>query len=224
MYIQQVVRMARSGELQNLGLQEDESVVADYINLGLIELYKRFPIKTEEVVITIGESGDNYEMINDSTYRMPDNFMYLVAAYGEIDDGSDQLVDVLPINEEDNMYSINTISWDTVQIPTATIGARISLIYIASPDLISYDDSTGNWTIGSTTAADVKVPLPPQMIEALLHYVGYRGHASVNGEINSENSTHYTRFEASCARIEQLGLFTQDDMSTDVRYGIRGMV
>ena len=45
MTVQEVIDMAKFGELRNLklGVLEDRAIVS-YINLGLIELYKRFTL------------------------------------------------------------------------------------------------------------------------------------------------------------------------------------
>ena len=204
MTVNEVISLANGGELKGLAVKGDQETIVGYINLGLIELYKRFPISTKEFVIAL----------NDGTeiYTMPDDFMYVVAAYGEVEEGSDDIVSILAINEEDNPLSINTVSWNQVQIPVPLEGSYISLIYVASPTIL---------TVNELTAV---VPIAPQMLEALLHYIGYRGHSSVNGEIQAENSTHYTRFDASCARIETLGLVTSDDLNMNSKFSSRGFV
>ena len=204
MTINDVITLAQGGELKGLAVKSDNETIVGYINLGLIELYKRFPIKTNEYIITLTEDTE--------IYTMPDDFMYIVAAYGEVDAYSDDTVNILAINEEDNPLSINTINWNQIQIPVNIDGEYISLIYAASPEFLSVDDLTAT------------VPIPPQMVEALLHYMGYRAHSSVNGEIQAENSTHYTRFDASCARISTLGLFTSDDLNMDRKFSSRGFV
>jgi hypothetical protein len=67
------------------------------------------------------------------------------------------------------------------------------------------------------------IPLPPQYIEALFNYVGYRGHGSVTGDIKTENNTHYMRFEKSCNTIEAMGLILTEDL-VSYKFGNRGFV
>lgn len=204
MTVQNVIDLARNGELKNIAVRDDVSAVLGFINLGMIELYKRFPIKTEEHIIELQDGVD--------VYTMPDDFMWIVAAYDEVDEDSEAYVKVMPINEEDNPLSLNTIAWNKVQLPVSILNAYISVIYVAAPPVF--------------TEADLaeELPLPPQMVEALLHYIGYRGHGSVDGNIQAENSTHYQRFEASCQRIRQEGMITPDDLNMDGRLGDRGFV
>jgi hypothetical protein len=210
MTINQVITLAKKGELKNLAqaANDTETIVA-YINLGLLELYKRFPLSIKEHLITLSDDTEIYDM--------PRDFMWIVAAYGEVAADDTQIVNQLPINEEDNPLSVNTVSYNQVQIPVNVEGEHISLIYVASPPYILYDADTETFSyvdIEGDEQTIVDVPLPAQMIEALLHYIGYRAHGSLTGELNAEHTTHYVRFEASCTRVEQRGMFTNDDMST----------
>lgn len=214
MTLQNVIDLAKNGPLKNVAVKNDIDAVIGYINLGLIELYKRFPIDTEEVIITLGQDGDtenDYTMISDTVYQMPDNFMYLIAAYEEVDDSSLITTKQVPINEEENPYSINTISWNKLQVPVATDGSYLSLIYASSPQY---------FTEAETTEI---VPLPMQLIEPLLAYLGYQGHASVSAAEN-ENNVHYQRFEMSCNKVKELGIFTTDDLDMSGKWETGGFV
>ena len=208
MTVREVMDLARNGELKQVAAGQDDGTVLGFINLGLIELYKRFPLKVEELLI---ELQDEVEI-----YDLPADCMYVIAAYGEVDEQSTDIVNILPVNEEDNPLSVNTIAWNKVQVPLSAAGSYVSIVYAAGPELIVED--------GADAYLDAEVPLPMQMIEALLHYMGYRAHGSVNGAIQTETQSHYNRFEASCQRIEATGLLTSDDMSTLKRFSTRGFV
>lgn len=194
MTIQDVIDLAVKGELKKLAVKDDVDSIVSFINLGLIELYKRFPLDTEEVVIALGQATvptDAYQMVSNTIYEMPSDLMYIIGAYEE--DGSE-----ININKEDDPFSIMTISWNKIQVPVATVGANIGVVYVKTPTFLS--------------SADVaeELPLPVQLVEALLHYIGYRGHGSIDGNIQAENNTHYQRFEASINRAKMLGVVTQD--------------
>ena len=192
--------MAKAGELKNLVLDTDTILAA--LNLGIIELYKRFPLRVEEAIVTLGNK-EYYKMDGtDPDVDMPTDapYMWIVSAYGEVPMGCDVCVNELPINDEDNLLSINTVNWCTIQVPASIDNETISLIYVAAPVLL--------------TAGDLNktLPIPPQLYEALLHYVGYRAHGALDGNIQAENSTHYQRFEASCQRAKESGMYTTDSM------------
>jgi len=204
MTVQELIDMATYGEVSNLSVKDNNNALVSYINLGLIELYKRFPLDSKEIVIALSTGVDIYDM--------PDDTMWLVAAYGEVDAKSDELVNVLPINEEDNPLSVNAVNWNQVQIPNSLDGSYVSIIYVASPVLVNVENLSSS------------LPIPAQLIESLLHYVGYRAHGAMNGELQSESTSHYQRFEASCKRIEGNGMFTSDDLSMRKRIIDRGFV
>lgn len=202
MTIQEIINLAKNGELSNLSIKDDITAVLGYFNLGLIELYKRFPIETDEHLITLQDSVD--------IYTMPSDFMWVVSAYDEVPEDSDRDVIPIPINEEDNPLSINTISWNKIQIPVVTQGATVSIIYASAPTVFTASNLTED------------APIPLQMVEPLLHYIGYRAHGAMDGNIQAENNTHYQRFELSCRRIEDSGMFTSDDLSMKDRLDSRG--
>jgi len=215
MTVQQVIDLAKNGKLKMLSVKDDLDSLIGYLNLGLVEIYKRFPIDTSEVILTLGSDGteDNpYTMISDTIYKMPDDFMYLISAYDEVPETSNQLVAEIPINEENNPLSINTISWNKVQIPLTVTGAHLSLIYASSPAYLTTDD------------LESEIPLPIQLIEPLMLYVAYLAYAAVDSTTQEEDAIMYTRFEKSCKDVKLLGVFTGDDLSMSERIFTRGFV
>jgi len=205
MTAQEVMDLAKEGELKQLVVKDNVSAVIGFINLGLIELYKRFPIETKEFIVT---------MINGvGEYTLPSDFMWVVSAYGEVPISDTQIVvNQLPINDETDPLSINTVTWNKIQIPSGVTGEYVSLIYVPSPVPVT-----------ALTLID-QLPIPEQMIEALLNYIGYRGHGSVDGKISTESNTHYQRFEASVARIRQDGMFTEESLSMINRVIDKGFI
>ena len=197
MTVQQVIDMAINGELSNIAVKDDLDVILSYLNLGMIELYKRFTLKVEESIIPLVEGVTLYELPND--------FMWLVSAYEEVKEGSDEIVAEIPINVEGDVKSVNIVGWNQIQVPVTVDGAYISVIYVAAPTVYTSSD------LAET------IDIPVQMIEALLHYIGYRAHGAIDGNIQSENNTHYQRFEASCSRIEGRGMMTSEDLNMNTR-------
>jgi hypothetical protein len=203
MTVQEVIDMAKYGELRNLklGTTENQAIVS-YINLGLIELYKRFPLSVKETIIELVEG-------NSSEYILPNDCMWLVSAFGEVpEDASYTEYNELTINDENDPLSINTVGWNTVQIPLGVTGSYVSLIYVASPDAtqrVVYDEAG--------TYLTKELQLPAQLVESLLFYIGYRAQGAMDGNIQSESNTHYMRFDKSCQKIKTEGMFTDDNMN-----------
>lgn len=213
----EVITLAKAGELRQLSpaIIDNNDVLVGFINLGLIELYKRFELKTDEAIITLVDGKTIYKLDGtDTDVSMGEPFMYLIGAYedGTENDYSASSLSI-PINEEDNIYSINMISYNAVQVPLITQGAYISLIYVAKPAKVT------------TNTLDIEVDLPEQMIEPLLHYIGYRAHGAMDSNIQTESNTHYMRFEASCNKIKELGVgIAPDDIDMKSRLSLKGFV
>lgn len=215
-----VLEEARSGELSSLSTKDktDRKIVT-YINLALIALYGRFQLATEEAIIRLRPDIPKtiYTMSSaDADVRVgpramvDDEFMSIVSAFDE--DGSE-----ITVNDTNDPKSVLTVSYNQVQVPLLADSGYISLIYRKNPTLVVFmDDGNGN-------ALDTDVQLPLQLLEALLHYVGYRAHGALDGNINTEQNTHYMRFEQACKRAEELGVLTADDtMSKSVQ--LKGFV
>lgn len=215
MTIGQAIELAADGELKNIAIKEDTSVILGYLNLGLIELYKRFPIFVKEVIITFGQDGttqDPYTKISDSIYELPEDFISIVEVYEEVEDANGvTTVNIVPVNEEDTISSINMISWNQMQVPVSPAGQYMSVIYNAAPTYF--------------TGADLnkKLPLPVWLYEALFHYIGYKGHASISA-LKGEQNVHYQKFEMSCQNALAFGNLTPNDLDMSFRINDRNFV
>ena len=201
MLISRVIEQARSGELNNLSVEGfTDTKVISYINLGLIELYKRFSLRTEEAVITMRDSKTIYTLSDVDTDVSIETGIDVMVITEVYDEGGA----LLPINVESDDYSILTPSYNTIQVPYPAEGEILSVIFTAGPIYISVDTQS--------------LEIPISLLEALLHYIGYRAHGAIDGNIQTENNTHYQRFEASCNRAIALGIVTADDtIESDVR-------
>ena len=208
MTLQSIINLARSGELKKLSDQSyTDEIIIDYINLGLIELYKRFQLQTEELVITFtNEAKTIYTLGVDTDGVTPlDSDVSYPNGYSEvmvIQEAYDEDGNSYNINEESDLLSIFTISQSQLQIPNPSIGSIVSIIYRPSPTYYTESMLTN------------EINMPSSLVEALLSYIGYRAHGAMDGNINAENNTHYTRFEASCLRAANLGVVTADSLDT----------
>jgi len=188
MTVNDVVTQLKYGELRSIAIKDDVPAIVSYINLALIALYGRFKLSRGEKIIDLVD--------NVSIYPLNDDTMYVEAVYNE--EGTE-----LAINDDDNLDSVFLPSFNQIQVPNAATGGTISVLYVQSPTSI-VPGITDNLTLA------MNVALPSILLEPLLHYVGYRAHGSMNGDIKAENNTHYMRYEASCKRVKDLGLIRED--------------
>lgn len=204
MTVRQVIELAKVSELNGLKVAGNDTAILGFLNLGVLELYKRFSLKVEEYIIELDESV--------GVYTMPSDYMWIIAAYGEVDVKSVETVNELPINEEDNPLSINTVGWNKLQVPLSVSGAFVSIIYVARPAMYELSE------------LDSTLDLPPQMIEPLLAYIGYRANASIDSGVQTEDNAWYIRFNNSCDKIRQESMINSDDMFMSSRLSKRGFV
>lgn len=207
MTVQEFLTIVRYSEVNNLAVQDNDDALVAFLNLGLIELYTRFPVKVKEHIIELDDSETEYEM--------PSDFMLALSAYEEKDVNNPGEVVRVAINEELDPYSIFFPDWNTVQVPIVAQGTYISIIYVAKPAVVV------NTVEGLASTLD----LPASLVDCLASYVGYRAHLGVRGDTQSENNAHWQRFERNCMKARELGVaFPADSMVMDTRLSTRGFV
>ena len=205
MNLQEVIDIAKNSELNTLAVRNDDTAIVGFINLGLIELYSIFALRTEEYVINLQD--------NVTIYNLPSDFMYMTAAYGEVPAGSSEESAALPINEENNPFSVNTISFSQVQVPLSSAGKYVSIMYVPKPVKMSAGDLAA------------EVPVPDQLIQPLLAFIGYKGHGAIRTDGQGEADIYYLRFKRICDEIRKLGVgIAADDLNMAGRISDRGFV
>ena len=197
--------------------------MATMVNMGLIELHKRFPIKQDQVIIQLYShitdyflrydyaqsnvaSTKPYKYIIDYSLATPfqDNVLLIRHVYDEL--GAE-----FPLNDLDQTTSLFTPQHDVLQVPWPDNENHLAIVYRAGPKKINH--------IGLSRPELVEVELPEQYLEALCNYVGYRMFLSLNlGEGNAEANSLKALFDDSCARISNLGLYIADS-NENLKFG-----
>lgn len=206
MIIKDVVTTAKLTELQGVAVKDNIDAIVAFMNLGMLELYTRFPLSVKEHLIELNT--------NVLYYDMPSDFMYATAAYGEAAESSSDQSVVIPINDESDPYSIFFIDWNTVQVPSPETGSFIALLYGAKPAPI---------TVSQAEDGVTELALPDSLVDALLSYLGYRAHLGVKSDSKSENNAQWLRFDRNCKKAIELGVaFPSDTMNMTGRITDRG--
>jgi len=204
MTISDIITLAKNSELQTLSSDSNDEVILGFLNLGMIELYKRFPLSIEEYII---------EVEDDVTeYKLPSDCMWIISSYIEVIKDSGKKTQVLPINEGNTQVGINTTKWDTIQISPELFGKHIHILYEASPSIYTIAD------------LEINIDLPVQLIDTLLLYIGYRAHNALDASMDKDDNVYYQRFEANCKKVELMGMIPVNGMSMSTRITDRGFV
>jgi len=200
MLVSDVINFAKNGELKQLSVAEVDpdnenraanvATIISYINLGIIELYKRFGLATQSQTLQ--------NVVDGASYSMTDDYLYLTYAVGNNDQKTE-----IPINNEFATFSIfEPAPFQLFVTKDNNLHSDITevfITYIATPALLTSETQT--------------IPLQSQFIDCLLLYIASRAHAALNSAPNTEETVFYKRFEASCARIRRDGLITPDNQS-----------
>lgn len=236
MKLDKIINLARNGELKGLSeVDKTDEVITGYINLAMIALYGRFQLDTEEAVISLRDHKTMYRLdgtdpdvkIRNATgQEVPvpeDDVMTIVEAFDE--------KGPIPINDEDNDYSIHTVAYNMLQVPVTATGNFISIVYKKAPKYVSrleelegggaeeedvITDLINGGTADTVFGQYANINIPKALLEPLLHYVGYRAHGSLNGSIEAENNTHLMRFEKACDDVRKLSLVPLDNTARPV--------
>lgn len=205
MKVSEAIELLKDAELKQLSLKDNKATVLGFINFGVLEIHKRFRLRSDEVTFTTVDGVDTYNL-DGTDVNVPVDYsdhQILVIERVETDEFD------IPLNVRHKTTSAKTPTNTKLILPELEVGTEVTVTYRSAPVFM----------------ADVEeeIPLPIQFFEALFNYVGYRGHSSVKGDIKSENNTHYQRFERSCDEIDWQGLHIVDDLET-TKFHDRGFV
>lgn len=178
MKISTIINLATYGELNQLSIKNNTEIILSFMYLGLIELYKRFNIGIKTETFTSTTTTSVYNLRNTDINQ-------ILTIY---DSNKKELISKLVQCDTD--YDYSQINFNTILL-TNPKDELLTVVYKASPPEI--DETTET------------IELPDDMLEALLHYIGFKAHSAVNGNKNSENDNHYLKFERSCALLDSMG-------------------
>ena len=226
MKLQTILDQFRYGELAQLSIGGQDSgvfndknyeVIVPHINLGLMALFKRFPIKQRNLIIEVQD--DKSEYLLDKAFAVANTKSREPLRY--ILDTSDDPFenDVIKVEEvyteDEKAYRVNDGSRHGVTTPSYNI---LKLPKVVPPDMQSetldviYRASHPTIVVGLGyfDPERIDVDLPGTYLEALMFYVASRMHNPV-GMLNDfhAGNSYYAKYEAACAEIEGKGLYIE---------------
>lgn len=190
MTVQDVIDAANSSELINVYNKPEPAkttALINWINQAIIEISKKIPLVTNEKV---------YALVTDAisgtdTYALPDDCLQVLAAYGE--KGEE-----LPINDESDIESVFTPSFNKFIVPGSVVGTYVSILYSAKPAKV-------------TTTLDV-LPLNEVMLECILNFISYKAYKSLDSNESTRvlSATYNKQFMMSLNVVIDSGMYCVD--------------
>lgn len=208
MKVSALIALAKATVLKQLTVPEAD--VLSFVNLALLQVYKKFPINIKEQNLVLQETIHIYDLNPDvmqvvSVYTLE---KYLRNPDGSSTSCSSDTVVELSVNDESDVNSFFTPTPGTGMITHPTTGQILSVLYRAGSVDIEADE----------LESDLKVT--PQYIEPLLMYIGYLGYLTLNSS-TAVDDKFLIRFEVACASLKKTGMVNSEG-STNLRLDTAG--
>jgi hypothetical protein len=225
--LKEIFDLLATGEFQNISLSRKDSgeinekaypQVAGYLNLGIVEIHKRFNLRQSELTLHTLPGVETYYLRNSkagAVSSMGDK-AYIVRPTAQEDlEGFLNIVKVLTVYGADNApielnnrYGTPIIvqkSFDTLKITGYTTPQILQVEYQSWPDKICIEDGFD--------PANILIDISDAIVEPLLHYVGmrtYKPMGSNDSTANADKSSAYqAQYELALTKMDLYGMDTQ---------------
>ena len=226
--LKDLFNLLASGEFSNISLtrtgsgqlnEKEYPKVIGHINLGILDIYKRFKFLENELVLHVDPSVSKYYLrpekvtnLHNITTKMyierPDDTEGCLNII-EVTSMWDSEGDELTMNNRYTTPAIKQLSNDTLKITGVPEKTTMNVVYNAYPDKIVIGDDF--------SPEEHMLAIPETIIEPLLYYIAmrvYKPTGSNDSTANADKSAAYQQqYELSCQKIDLYGLELSDDDS-----------
>ena len=177
MVVQDIIDLAKI-RLSNLPVVKNEDALIKFIYLGVSELYRRFNLSIKAETVITNDNLSMYELRNHDVG-------FILGIY---DSAGNELKQTDVYNALSYDYKLVNYKSFILKVP---FKGYLTAVYTASP----------------TVFQDTKdiVDLPDAMIDALLNYVSYMAHSTVNTDGAVESNVFLQRFNEACKELDMQG-------------------
>lgn len=220
MIFQDVMDIVSDGELSQLSVNQDAVVRA--LNMGLVQLYSRFPLKSKQLTLVMtgwineywlnsvhavsNTSSSMVKYIDDGLEPFKDD---LIKVVGVSDEGGC----VIPINDYGDCGGVFMTGVDRVFVSCPVDGDALFLNYLAKPEKLV------------NVTGDTYIDLPDSYLDVLGAWIGYRLYVGSTDEQKGAKANSYLNlYESLCLQKEQLGLVNKDSSTTGIVFCNGGWV
>ena len=247
MTLQEIFDQLTYGELSMLSIGGGEEGVIDetnysrvlaHVNMGLTDLYKRFPLKEGRVTLALLSDKTEYSL--DSKFALANTrsrelVRYLVdSATTPFKDDILKIERVLTdsekemeLNNPSSEYSAFTPTSTTLRLHKDVASGVYGLPeWLKTRNLVIVYRANHPKIVKGLTLFDptkVQIQLPESHLNALLLFVASRAHTpgGMTGEFNAGNN-YAMKYEGECAQLETAGLRTDQGGGVNQRFHRRG--
>jgi hypothetical protein len=205
----------------NVLKEEHYGKVVNLVNLGVLELYKRFKFLENELVLHITPLTRNYylrldrvtsiESISDVQYiEIPSDtngFLNVVKITGAYDASGEELRINNPTRSTNYLLpQITEISHDVIQITNILAVQTINIMYQAYPNKITADDYAD--------PENCELNISDVVVDPLVSYIAaktFKPMGANDSTANADKSGSYEQaYELACQKLQMYGLYNSD--------------
>jgi len=206
-------QVAFSGQDDGFGITlSNYERVTTHVNLALTELHKRFPLKSDEVVIQQDDSIGTYYLdykyaVSNTASAEPVKYLIDTVAKPfesnilKIETIVDDAGDKLTLNDSTDENTILTPTYNSLIVPVPNSEVALTVGYRANHRKIT--------TLNLDPETE-EVDIPESHLEPLLLYIASRVHAGIPSlEGTNDSMSYMARFEAACQQITTQGIMNK---------------
>ena len=172
-----VIDIAKVTALTNLIISKNDDTLIKFVNLGVSELYRRFNLSIKVETIITNPMLALYEL------RSKD-ISLLLSVYNSRGE---------ELNQSDiigGCWDYKIVNYRSFLVQSPRDDLLFAVYKASSPKLKTVDDV---------------IDLPDSMMDALLIYVYYLGHSTINKDNTNEANVYASRFENRCKDLDGQG-------------------
>ena len=212
----------------NMAKNEQFPAIINALNLELTQLYSRFPVLEKDVAfrrfpeISIYHLTRRYCRSNDESKEL---YKYILDTHDnpflgdvlKIENAYTESGQHIVLNDNNNPRSWFTPSFDTIQIPNTTdIDTRIAIIgYKAKPEHID----------PNTTDFEKDIYIPSYLEEPMIYGITMRVAERLPTQTGMQVvQMAQAKYKELCDNVDTLNLFHENNVSTNIKLGMRKFV
>lgn len=185
--------------------------IVSFINLALIDLYKRFPLKENKFTLQQYESINRYQLkiafaLSNVTSVEPIKYIIDSASAPFADD---VLLINRILNPDGVPYALNDIhNPDSLYTPEDKV-LLINTPVDATLNTIEYRCYPEKVVLVDNDIEGVEVNLPDSLVAALLAYIGFRAHIALPEGDAAKSTGFFSKYKKICDEINEFGLLNK---------------
>lgn len=227
MKLQEIIDTLRYGVLCNISWDTDYRIpqIIANINLGLLQLYSKFPIIEKTVAIAQFSHISIYTLTREYARTNTEStqpYKYILDHFHEpfmddilqITSGSDEFGRPVPLNDENNPHSWFIPAFNQLQVPNAKTGETCFLTYRCKPTYIE----------PTTTDLNQEVYLPLPLLDALINFVAFKVFISMGGENTNTAQLYQQLFDKCCLDATTSNILNDHTTVTNIKAKLGGYI